>query len=174
MEMVMSGVIKSCPSCRTQSHYVVPSSVFYREGDPKKERTITTYKETLARTPCRRFEENLRLRGRAFCPFGRDCFYRHLDEDGTVHVFEQGIEETMQETRLRREQAEARRRARQMRDLTATLSAFAESLLLNDPDALAEFDDDDEFDEEEEEEYESEWADGDDVWGAIEDWASLW
>lgn len=30
-----------------------------------------------------------------FCPFGKDCFYQHLNEDGTPHVFVQGVEACM-------------------------------------------------------------------------------
>jgi hypothetical protein len=27
-----------------------------------------------------------------FCPFGRDCLYQHLNEDGTRYVFERGAD----------------------------------------------------------------------------------
>jgi E3 ubiquitin-protein ligase makorin len=30
--------------------------------------------------------------GRPYCPFGRDCMYQHLNEDGTPHVFGQGAD----------------------------------------------------------------------------------
>lgn len=29
------------------------------------------------------------------CPYGKDCFYRHLKEDGTPFVFEDGVDVCM-------------------------------------------------------------------------------
>jgi hypothetical protein len=30
-----------------------------------------------------------------FCPFGKDCFYQHLNDDGTPHTFKDGVDESM-------------------------------------------------------------------------------
>jgi hypothetical protein len=30
-----------------------------------------------------------------FCPFGKDCFYQHLNDDGTEYVFVKGVDECM-------------------------------------------------------------------------------
>lgn len=30
-----------------------------------------------------------------FCCFGKDCFYQHLNDDGTKHVFKDGVDVCM-------------------------------------------------------------------------------
>ena len=65
-----------CPTCRKTSDYVVPSRTLPRSAEEKAE-LLLNYKERLARIPCRNWEGAL-----GSCPFGRDCFYAHLDEDG--------------------------------------------------------------------------------------------
>eukprot|EP00980_Cylindrotheca_fusiformis_P011213 scaffold2574_cov98-Cylindrotheca_fusiformis.AAC.3 len=68
--------VRACPECRNLSDYVVPSSTFAKSGEGKEE-IIDTYKERLSRIPCKHFSGEL-----GSCPFGRDCFYLHLDDDG--------------------------------------------------------------------------------------------
>ena len=29
---------------------------------------------------------------RRYCPFGRDCMYQHLNEDGTPYIFTRGVD----------------------------------------------------------------------------------
>jgi E3 ubiquitin-protein ligase makorin len=29
------------------------------------------------------------------CPFGKDCFYQHLQDDGTRFVFKDGVDRSM-------------------------------------------------------------------------------
>lgn len=40
----------------------------------------------MARVPCKYFKESLAKGGEPKCPFGRDCFYQHLNADGTPHI----------------------------------------------------------------------------------------
>ncbi|KDQ61564.1 hypothetical protein JAAARDRAFT_123149 [Jaapia argillacea MUCL 33604] len=92
-EVVSSGVIKKCPYCRVEARFITPSSVFYPEGHAGKHMTIERYKSSMARVPCRYFQQS--RRDKRFCPFGKDCFYQHTNDDGTPFVFEQGVEESM-------------------------------------------------------------------------------
>jgi len=126
---------------------------------------MASYKAVLKRMPCKHFAKSLD-RGTPDCPFGRDCFYLHLNADGTEHVFTHTVESFMRESKSRREAAQARRSARQLRELTATLSAFAETLILNAPDVFDDegnlvYDFGDEYEEESEGE-EEEWEDWED------------
>ncbi|KAE9400375.1 hypothetical protein BT96DRAFT_819296, partial [Gymnopus androsaceus JB14] len=93
VDVVQSGVHKKCPMCRAPSKFITPSSIFYKHTDPKKELAISAYKESMARVPCRYFVQS--KAHRPFCPFGKDCFYQHLNDDGTPHVFSQGVDESM-------------------------------------------------------------------------------
>lgn len=68
--------VRVCPLCRKVSYFVVPSSVF-PEGD-EKELLLQTYKESLARKPCRHYQQGN-------CPFGSSCFYLH-EADGSKGV----------------------------------------------------------------------------------------
>ncbi|KAF9045803.1 hypothetical protein BDZ89DRAFT_942718 [Hymenopellis radicata] len=89
-------VTKLCPMCRAPSKYITPSSLFYKHDDPRKEQVVTAYKESMARIPCRYFQ---RTKGdstkKPFCPFGKDCFYQHLNADGTSYVFSDGVDVCM-------------------------------------------------------------------------------
>jgi uncharacterized protein YfeS len=31
-----------------------------------------------------------------FCPYGKDCFYQHLNDDGTPYVFQEGVDLMME------------------------------------------------------------------------------
>ena len=44
---------------------------------------------TILSVPCgnRHFEHS----GKKSCPFGKECFFKHLNKDGSVHVFTQGV-----------------------------------------------------------------------------------
>jgi len=97
-ELVESGNTKKCPYCRTPSFFITPSSVFYPSGDPHKDATIQKYKASMARIPCKYFEQSMRRR----CPFGRDCFYQHKNRDGTDHVFPFGADYYLKRSRQRR------------------------------------------------------------------------
>jgi E3 ubiquitin-protein ligase makorin len=66
---------RTCPTCRKQSDFVVPSQKFCTGAE--KEEVIEGYKAHLATVPCRRFTGAF-----GSCPFGRDCFYAHKDGTG--------------------------------------------------------------------------------------------
>lgn len=51
--MIEAGTTKTCPMCRTSSRFVVPSSLFFPEGDPKKIEATERYKSSMARIKCR-------------------------------------------------------------------------------------------------------------------------
>ncbi|TFK92438.1 hypothetical protein K466DRAFT_480547 [Polyporus arcularius HHB13444] len=91
-EILEAGTTKTCPMCRTTSRYVTPSSLFFAEGDPRKADAIEKYKNSMARVKCRYFERSSRKR---FCPFGKDCFFKHENDDGTPYVFSYGVEHYM-------------------------------------------------------------------------------
>lgn len=69
-----STMVKSCPTCRQESLYIIPSAVFCI-GDHKTH-IIKQYKDSLRNTPCKHFTRT------GNCPFGADCFFAHLDGDG--------------------------------------------------------------------------------------------
>jgi len=69
-----STMVKSCPTCRQESLFIIPSAVFCL-GE-HKQNIIAKYKSELKNTPCKHFARN------GSCPFGADCFFAHLDADG--------------------------------------------------------------------------------------------
>lgn len=94
-DISLSHVHKKCPYCRTPSKFVIPSSHFYPSGHPGKAVVIEQYKESLQRIPCKYFVES--NPNRRYCPFGCDCMYQHLNEDGTPYVFTRGVDYYMQQ-----------------------------------------------------------------------------
>ncbi|KAG9312955.1 hypothetical protein JVU11DRAFT_6390 [Chiua virens] len=93
-DVVSSGTIKCCPLCRTLSRFVTPSSHFFPNGSSGKKETIDAYKASMAKVPCKYFDETSRT-GKPCCPFGVDCFYPHTNPDGTPHVFRHGAKHSM-------------------------------------------------------------------------------
>ncbi|KAL1745876.1 hypothetical protein HDZ31DRAFT_81651 [Schizophyllum fasciatum] len=91
MDLVESRAHKKCPMCRAKSAFITPSSIFIKHGDPAKDRVIGAYKESMAKKPCRHFQESkARSGGQPHCPFGRECFYQHLNDDGSPYHFPPG------------------------------------------------------------------------------------
>ncbi|KAF9268987.1 hypothetical protein L218DRAFT_852143, partial [Marasmius fiardii PR-910] len=95
VDMVDSGVHKKCPMCRAPSSFITPSSLFYKSEDPRKEETINLYKLSMARVPCKYFQQSIIKKAKPMCPFGKDCFYQHLNDDGTPYIFREGVEASM-------------------------------------------------------------------------------
>ncbi|KAI0367002.1 hypothetical protein BV20DRAFT_950971 [Pilatotrama ljubarskyi] len=87
-DMIQAGTTKTCPMCRTSSRFVTPSAFFYPEGHPMKAEAIERYKASMARVKCKYFENS--RPSKRFCPFGKDCFYKHENADGTPYIFEHG------------------------------------------------------------------------------------
>ncbi|CAG8513220.1 4141_t:CDS:2 [Dentiscutata erythropus] len=67
---------KTCPVCRKNSPYIVPSPSFAKAGQ-KKDQIILSYKERMSRIPCKYFQESRK------CPFADECFYKHANPDGS-------------------------------------------------------------------------------------------
>lgn len=102
-DMVMSGVIKRCPYCRSPSRFITPSTHFFPQDHPRKQEMIDSYKNSMARVPCKYFVETS-ASGKPCCPFGLDCFYQHLNPDGTPHVFQYGANHFMKVFRRQQRQ----------------------------------------------------------------------
>lgn len=103
LDMVMSGVIKRCPYCRSPSRFITPSTHFFPQDHPRKQEMIDSYKNSMSRVPCKYFVETS-ASGKACCPFGLDCFYQHLNPDGTPHVFQYGANHFMRVFRRQQRQ----------------------------------------------------------------------
>lgn len=102
-DMVMSGVIKRCPYCRSPSRFITPSTHFFPQDHPRKQEAIDSYKNSMARVPCKYFVETS-ASGKPCCPFGLDCFYQHLNPDGTPHEFPYGANHFMKVFRRQQRQ----------------------------------------------------------------------
>mmetsp|Transcript_3358 Transcript_3358/g.8548 ORF Transcript_3358/g.8548 Transcript_3358/m.8548 type:complete len:315 (-) Transcript_3358:64-1008(-) len=63
---------RCCPTCRKTSNYVIPSVVMAASAQ-EKQRIVHEYRTKLSQIPCKFYPD---------CPFGKDCFYAHLDEKG--------------------------------------------------------------------------------------------
>jgi len=120
-EDVSSETSKSCPYCRVSSRFITPSSQFFPEGHPRKAEIIAQYKASMARVPCRYFQKSPPTS--RHCPFGRDCFYQHMNEDGTPYFFEGGAEENMNNRRPYRWSS-----LEGLEDINATLAALRTTL----------------------------------------------
>ena len=99
--------------CREPSKFITPSSRFWKQGHPEKDRVTKAYKESMSRVPCRYvgnhhscaflftslvsyFQKSLEKdRSRPLCPFGRDCFYQHRYDDGAPYIFKSGTSTCM-------------------------------------------------------------------------------
>lgn len=72
------GSARMCPMCRTISHFVVPSSIFVKDPEEKRQ-LIDAYKANMGSIDCKHYQ-----RGGGACPFGDSCFYRHVDREGQL------------------------------------------------------------------------------------------
>ncbi|RDB20803.1 E3 ubiquitin-protein ligase makorin-1 [Hypsizygus marmoreus] len=95
-DVIESGNMKKCPMCRANSRYIIPSSRFWRDGQEGKEQVVQKYKESMRKVPCKHFvESTTKDPKKPMCPFGKDCFYLHKNDDGSLHVFKNGAEASM-------------------------------------------------------------------------------
>eukprot|EP01038_Epipyxis_sp_PR26KG_P016843 gene16843-23070_t len=67
--------VRLCPLCRNVSYYIIPSKRYVIGKD--KVDLVETYKETVAKKPCKHF-------AKGSCPFGSSCFYVHVDRKGNI------------------------------------------------------------------------------------------
>ncbi len=63
--------VRGCPICRKPSFFIIPSATFVT--GKKKHNLIETYKDNLAKIPCR----NFRYHNPNGCRFGSSCFFLH-------------------------------------------------------------------------------------------------
>ncbi|KAF8631909.1 hypothetical protein AX15_002166 [Amanita polypyramis BW_CC] len=101
-DLATSSNTKKCPMCRSPSRFITPSSRFWKEGEEGKAKVVLAYKESMSRVPCRYFQETKKKK--PFCPFGKDCFYQHINDDGTKYVFRDGVDVCMKIHSSRRTQ----------------------------------------------------------------------
>lgn len=72
-------IVRSCPECRTQSDFVIPSRYWVDDKDKEeKDKLLNSYQIALSAKPCKYFKQ-----GEGQCPFGNKCFYLHALPDGT-------------------------------------------------------------------------------------------
>uniref|UniRef100_A0A2R8ZU72 RING-type E3 ubiquitin transferase n=1 Tax=Pan paniscus TaxID=9597 RepID=A0A2R8ZU72_PANPA len=71
-----SKIIKSCPECHITSNFVIPSE-YWEEEKEEKQKFIQKYKEAMRNKACRYFDKE-----HGSCPFGGNCFYKHVYPDG--------------------------------------------------------------------------------------------
>uniref|UniRef100_A0A2K6D7D4 RING-type E3 ubiquitin transferase n=1 Tax=Macaca nemestrina TaxID=9545 RepID=A0A2K6D7D4_MACNE len=83
-----SRIVKSCPQCRITSNFVIPSEYWVEEKE-EKQKLIQKYKKAMSNKACRYFDE-----GRGSCPFGENCFYKHVYPDGRREEPQRQQEET--------------------------------------------------------------------------------
>ncbi len=66
----------SCPICRVESKYVIPS-YHHISNSKEKEEYYEKYKESKKFIKCKHFDGN-----KGSCPFGKDCYFAHYDVNG--------------------------------------------------------------------------------------------
>eukprot|EP00049_Salpingoeca_infusionum_P001246 m.46622 g.46622 ORF g.46622 m.46622 type:complete len:442 (+) comp10932_c0_seq6:226-1551(+) len=71
-------IVRSCPLCRTVSHFVVPST-YWVEDPVEKVELVERFKSKTSQIDCMNFDF-----GKGVCPFGSSCFYKHALPDGTI------------------------------------------------------------------------------------------
>ncbi|KAF7294432.1 hypothetical protein MKEN_01435700 [Mycena kentingensis (nom. inval.)] len=86
VDVVESGNTRRCPMCRTPTRFIIPSSKFFAHGTPDKDDCVARYRDSMRRTPCKHFQHSLIAHHKPHCPFGKECFYQHLNADGSEYV----------------------------------------------------------------------------------------
>lgn len=74
----VDGALRTCPICRTSTHFVTPSTV-WPASQEEKDSIIEGYKAKLREIDCKYFSH-----GEGTCPFGTSCLYRHAYADGRL------------------------------------------------------------------------------------------
>jgi len=131
LDILISGVSKTCPFCRARSRFVTPSSKFVHNDDPKKAEIIERYKASMAKIPCKYFQKS--TPEKRFCPYGKDCFYEHKDEDGNPYEFTEGVDTLMEKYKHRLHGRRFFRENPEVHNtLMLTMRSLADSLLRAD------------------------------------------
>ena len=131
---------RTCPTCREKSDYVIPSNIKPIDKEDK-ERIVHEYRTRLGRVPCKKFDGIL-----GSCPYGSDCFYAHLDEEGDDCKADDCSMKELYETR----QKQRRNRRRRGDSVESELEHFSQLLMMMQMQGLLgdsdEEDSDDELD----------------------------
>ncbi|QRV88894.1 E3 ubiquitin-protein ligase makorin-1 [Ceratobasidium sp. AG-Ba] len=142
VDVVISNTNKTCPVCRAPSKFITPSSRFTPKDSPERQKCVEGYKTTLGRIPCRYFAAS--SPEKRFCPYGRDCFYQHRNDDGTTHVFSEGVDAMMERHKSRMiTSRDISAGAAMMQALMS--SGFGHRWVLDHPGGLYESDDEDNY-----------------------------
>ncbi|KAJ8515730.1 hypothetical protein ONZ45_g6898 [Pleurotus djamor] len=132
VDVIESGANKKCPMCRSPSRFITPTSHFYPHNSPEKDNAIAAYKKSMQKVKCRYFEESRGRSNGPDCPFGLDCFYLHLDSDGTPHVFTTGATAGFRRQRARlRPEVSGADFAANLESITRSLSGIFSSYVDN-------------------------------------------
>ncbi|KAL7456533.1 hypothetical protein ACHAWC_008898 [Mediolabrus comicus] len=118
---ISSSTRRVCPTCRKSSNYVVPSSTF-PTNSTEKTNIVTNYKHKCSHIKCKKYT----VGKLGSCPFGRDCFYAHYDENG---IDMKKDDMTMQELFEERERHRLRR-DRNRNNRESDLDMIAEMLMM--------------------------------------------
>ncbi|GIL77655.1 hypothetical protein Vretifemale_7147 [Volvox reticuliferus] len=78
--LAIDTAVRTCPVCRTPTHFVTPSLVWPASAE-EKACIVAAYKEKLCTIDCKHFNF-----GQGTCPFSTSCFYRHMYKDGRMEV----------------------------------------------------------------------------------------
>jgi len=101
---------RACPTCRELSYLVVPSYSWPATPEEKESRIQRVLKEKAA-IPCSRFK----IGQLGSCLYGKNCFYAHLDHDGSSLKEQDDDIETLYQKRLQR------RRRREQEGIAAAI-----------------------------------------------------
>jgi len=74
----VDDAVRTCPICRTPTHFVCPSPV-WPDTPQLKEEIVGQYVQRLNNIDCKYYRF-----GEGECPFGTSCFYRHADRQGRL------------------------------------------------------------------------------------------
>jgi hypothetical protein len=153
--LIQSGAIKTCPTCRTQSHFILPS--FHFVTGVAKDKMIETYKTKLASISCKYFESSKKMSNKErtkkyrfrsplgyACPFGNACFYAHVDEKGKRVELEEHARCTRRNTR---QQSMAQIDLNFLASMLDRVNLLSSGVLEVEHEGFLEFDDDN-FEEE--------------------------
>lgn len=69
--------LRGCPTCRKNSFFVIPCDRVVID-ETRKKKVVEAYKERLKEIPCKFYTDTEE------CPFGTSCFYKHVNNDGSV------------------------------------------------------------------------------------------
>ncbi|WIA17572.1 hypothetical protein OEZ85_014399 [Tetradesmus obliquus] len=109
--------LRTCPICRTPTHFITPSSK-WPDTAADKEAIVSAYKAAMGQRDCSHFDF-----GEGSCPFGTSCFYRHAHRDGRL--------EEVQLRRAANDEGQAAYAEYLRRDDSGAIAAFLDDATTN-------------------------------------------